>query len=483
MSSVSCDHTDKITQNLGNYELIVQFHIICEDINNDSIEHNWKLRKRKAKRVHCKQCKSTDKIHACLYCPYFGCFFNESKNELAYEHGHIEKHARESHHSISVNMDHGVLFCFICNDYIYDDRCQDIMDNIQEFAKSSLIKRNFVPKTKEVELLKAVGVLKIPDNSYFGLRGVFNYGNTCYANVIVQVLVHTPYLRDYFFADQHKCFLKFCLTCETSALFQEFYSGKTIPLNPVNFYLAAQKYFTPLIGIDPEDTSEFFESIIEGLHESMESSRTSNLCNCTVHKLFHGISQHTFFCPNCASIVEIDADTHNAQTFTQIHLDATLDDPLHPDGISVNLLTCLNMYQSRDVPQLKCPKCSESVNEQVKIKKLPLIIRMNLTYGHEKKKHVLFPEFIDMSSCMLSEVGDYKYCLYAVIVHKTAGHYYCYIKQHTSGPNQRRWFKCNDEYVSKSSFKEVCEDEASILMYYKKNSDFVNELDTRGFTV
>lgn len=45
-------------------------------------------------------------------------------------------------------------------------------------------------------------------------------------NCIVQALIHTPVLRDYFLADKHVCEMKDdearqCLVCEMSRLFQE----------------------------------------------------------------------------------------------------------------------------------------------------------------------------------------------------------------------------------------------------------------------
>lgn len=59
-------------------------------------------------------------------------------------------------------------------------------------------------------------------DSIIGLRGLVNLGSTCFMNCIVQALMHTPLLRDYFLSESHKCLDngESCLVCELARLFQ-----------------------------------------------------------------------------------------------------------------------------------------------------------------------------------------------------------------------------------------------------------------------
>jgi ubiquitin carboxyl-terminal hydrolase 22/27/51 len=172
----------------------------------------------------CLSCKSikTSGLLSCLHCIYFGC------------RTHIIEHFKSKKHYIAANLTHGHLFCFNCFDYIYDHKFLKIYEKSQYKAAKTLKKSvsfmPWFPSESEISCLQQHS-RKILSDSRLGLRGLFNLGNSCFMNCIIQVLIHTPVLRDYFLSDSHSCKLQSCMVCEISKIFQEFYSGKTSPIS------------------------------------------------------------------------------------------------------------------------------------------------------------------------------------------------------------------------------------------------------------
>lgn len=83
-------------------------------------------RKRKAKSCICHVCSShMNRLHSCLSCVFFGCLTEK----------HIHKHAEMKQHNLAVNLYHGVIYCFMCKDYVYD---KDIEQTAKE-AKEKIL--------------------------------------------------------------------------------------------------------------------------------------------------------------------------------------------------------------------------------------------------------------------------------------------------------------------------------------------------------
>ncbi|XP_027039414.1 ubiquitin carboxyl-terminal hydrolase 22-like [Pocillopora damicornis] len=69
-------------------------------------------RKRKASLCHCHECGTySSRLHSCLLCVYFGCYTGNR---------HIHHHAKSTGHSLALDLTHGVIYCFVCRDNVYD---------------------------------------------------------------------------------------------------------------------------------------------------------------------------------------------------------------------------------------------------------------------------------------------------------------------------------------------------------------------------
>ncbi|XP_055953744.1 ubiquitin carboxyl-terminal hydrolase 22-like [Argiope bruennichi] len=472
MSVNSCSHLDSVPEALECYNVVLGYYVTC--IAKRASE-------RKAVDAYCRICNSAHKkLHACLECAFFGCFdFEDGKNS------HMEDHSKRYRHYFAININHGSLFCFKCNDYIYNEIYDDSLTEFNLEARKMNVIRTYMPwkpKAREIAALPNP-VVKIADDSYFGLRGIVNIGNSCYINCIVQVLMHTPVLVNFFFSDAHICSAKdSCLLCELFHMFQEFYSGKSIPYDPSErFFFTLQKFCKQPLGMEQQDCYELLQEILIGLHANCPKKDRAD-CNCMIQQIFYGMTQGFKECQHCNDSSSLPPDY-----FMDILLDLDRDD----DSL-VNVLS-RKYLEPHLLSDYKCSNCQQTDTTYLHqhIKKLPTVIcfRMNcfLLESDQKasarpknrkiqKKSTAFTfeEYINMSPYLNSEANgnasssdilEDRYRLFAVIFHKgtlQGGHYAAYIRHRLN-----RWYECDDRFIYKRSLEQVLQCEPFLLFYQR----------------
>lgn len=479
--SNGCEHLKKYKDENGTS--------IYEDIAGNFVyphlkENFYELMKTMTMRCHAEKCTSVCLLHTCLFCTTVLCYDT-----------HLRQHVQVSGHKFAVDNSYGNVFCFMCNDYVYDDQFLTIVDSMKQFSCSSLgftyTVLTDIPLCKsDINLIVSTdiqeSVMRLKPTSYIGIRGLMNHGKTCFMNVILQAFAHVPLIRNYFLSTIHKCKLSgYCILCKMENLFNEFYNGKVEPIGLGDIVALVWARVPSLTKNIQHDTHEFFLSAINLFHEDYsESNGDAANCSCVSHKIFRGQLQSNLVCEQCNTFSTTNDPFWDIslEICRQVGNDALL---------SLSLEECLEQYTEPEPLDIICNNCENpGPTKQMTFLKLPHILFLHLKRFKtiEKKKKlvnkkvstkVTFPLVLDLTKFRSDYNGkashelnldDNRYELCSVINHVGlslhSGHYTTYISQHN------QWFFCNDTKIKPVSLADALNSEAYMLVYEKKTLEY-----------
>ncbi|XP_077215235.1 ubiquitin C-terminal hydrolase 22-like [Tasmannia lanceolata] len=483
----------------------------------------------------CNFCSGNQgRFYFCLICSSISCCLLPDSN-------HALLHSQsENSHEIFVDMERAELFCWVCCDQVYDpdfDRAvmfKQIM-GLPKNANGVKVSKENCNKKRKLMLDHRNSkdlILKMGRGSSscfpWGLRGLNNLGNTCFMNSVLQVLLHTPPLRNYFLSDRHNREIcrksspdQLCLACDVDAIFSAAFSGDRTPYSPARLLYSWWQHAANLACYEQQDAHEFFISMLDRIHEKEEKSIPQNKgngdCHCIAHRVFSGVLRSDVTCTVCG----FTSTTYDPCVDISLNLEMSSSSSLvtrksakmsKDQGIST-LIGCLDLFTRPEKlgsdQKLYCQHCQvrQDSLKQMSIRRLPLVLCFHIKrFEHSpvrkmsKKidQYLQFPFSLDMTPYLSSSIirnrfgnrifafeGDEsdvstelpsEFELYAVVTHSgklEAGHYVTYLRL------RNQWYRCDDPWITQVSERVVRAVQGYMMYYvqkmlYYKASDDLN---------
>ncbi|XP_058128199.1 ubiquitin carboxyl-terminal hydrolase Usp2 isoform X1 [Anopheles coustani] len=327
-----------------------------------------------------------------------------------------------------------------------------------------------------------------------GLCGLWNIGNTCFMNSIIQCLSHTRELTAFLrlqpstergtSKDQR-------ILVEYTKLIKDMWSGTQRSVNPSELKYAFSSKHRMYSGSAQQDAQEFLRFFLDSLHGALNvavkrdplgeldddmNNRVkadmlwdwySKAENSMIKDLFVGQLRSTLKCTYCST----------ESTMFDPFWDLSL--PLPSSNSRCKLENCLEMFIKEEIldgiDQPTCSKCNSrrKCTKSLTIERFPKYLVIHLKRFSETRWSKLtnvieFPcgeRGLNLQPYASEDnVGPAYYSLYGISNHmgSTAGGHYVAVCKH---PKTKEWNEFNDNFVSETSERSLVTSSAYVLFY------------------
>ncbi|KAK6536308.1 hypothetical protein TWF281_000548 [Arthrobotrys megalospora] len=443
--------------------------------------YNKKLDQLIDYRKECKACSTCHDVPAslylCLECSELNCW------DCA------DQHAKGEEHEFSLNYRNGFLWCHSCRDFIYDSDLERVRCAHEKVIAATSFRKRKRPTADEARYIENNSNPQ-PCKST-GLRGMVNFGNTCWISVSLLSLLQNPLVRNYFMSRPHEyqtCQIEYCLVCELGKIFDAFYTEDNLsPFAAMEFIIAASKRLPSFRASEQQDPSEFLDSLFSKLCEDFNQKDASGECKCILHQVFYWKQNDHRHCRSCKAkgikdhlvgpllpLHQLPDGWRDLPVGKRRKTETKADNP--PPSIKMYFD---DHYKKHDTSsRYTCEGChtSGNVTQFYSFKGFPMVVTCYFPWmkmaDDASTEHVDFPLSIDLKELAapvrsgklkLDDAPGVWYDLFFTTVHHGSdkgGHYVCYTRD-----REGTWFYINDSNVHVADVEHVLGSTPIMLSY------------------